>query len=110
MSDLTIYPTSELSQNGSSVSSNKKCFGIDLGTTTTLMCSVDSEYVDLKKNATIPIQFIRVRQESPFEYNPTIEDEKVASIVGIYNGKPYVGTNLYHLKGHPEFEYKKNLF
>lgn len=110
MSDVIIYPNSEPSHKGSSISANKKCFGIDLGTTTTLMCSVDSQYVDLKKDATIPIQFIRVRQESPFEFNPPIEDEKVASIVGIHNGKPYVGTNLYHLKGHPEFTYNKNIF
>lgn len=110
MKDIVIYPISDSPEKNQNLSTAKKCFGIDLGTTTTLMCSVDSEYVNLKENLTVPIQFIKVRQESPLEFNPTIEDEKVASIVGIYNGKPFVGNNLHHLKGHPSFEYKKNMF
>lgn len=110
MSNIVIYPTGVGFQDGQPLSTDKKCFGIDLGTTTTLMCVVDSANVDLQKNTHIPIQFVKVQQASPFEFNPTIEDEKVASIVGIYNGKPYVGNNLYHLKGHPDFEFKKNLF
>src|SRR5690554_6192757 len=110
MSDIIIYPTNPSANKENNLSKEKKCFGIDLGTTTTIMCYVDSENVDLKRSTTIPIQFVRIRQESPFEFNPTIENEKVASIVGIHNGKPYIGSNLYHLKGHPEFEYKKNLF
>jgi molecular chaperone DnaK (HSP70) len=110
MKGIVIYPISDSQEKNQNLSTEKKCFGIDLGTTTTLMCSVDSEYVNLKENLTVPIQFINVRQESPFEHNPTIENEKVASIVGIHNGKPYVGSNLHHLKGHPSFQYKKNLF
>lgn len=110
MSNLVIYPSGIGFSGDQKFSTEKKCFGIDLGTTTTLMCVVDSSNVDFKKNTHIPIQFVKIKQESPFEFNPTIEDEKVASIVGIHNGKPYVGSNLYHLKGHPEFEYKKNLF
>jgi len=110
MSDIIIYPTNPSANKENNLSKEKKCFGIDLGTTTTIMCYVDSENVDLKRSTTIPIQFVRIRQESPFKFNPTIENEKVASIVGIHNGKPYIGSNLYHLKGHPEFEYKKNLF
>jgi molecular chaperone DnaK (HSP70) len=74
------------------------------------MCVVDSANVDLQNNTRIPIQFVKVQQASPLEFNPTIEDEKVASIVGIHNGKAFFGSNLYHLKGHPEFEYKKNIF
>ncbi|MDG4945729.1 Hsp70 family protein [Weeksellaceae bacterium KMM 9713] len=110
MNDIVIYPINESFKKEYKLSTEKKCFGIDLGTTTTLICYIDSENVNLKKSMNLPIQFVKVRQESPFEYNPTMENEKVASIVGIYNGKPYIGSNLYHLKGHPEFEYKKNLF
>jgi molecular chaperone DnaK len=110
MSNLAIYPTGVGFQQGKNLSTDKKCFGIDLGTTTTLMCVVDSANVDLQNNTRIPIQFVKVQQASPFEFNPTIEDEKVASIVGIHNGKAFFGSNLYHLKGHPDFEYKKNLF
>ncbi|EAQ42506.1 Hsp70 family protein [Polaribacter sp. MED152] len=110
MRDIVIYPISDSIEKNQNLTTEKKCFGIDLGTTTTLMCSVDSEYVNLKENLTVPIQFINVRQESPFEYNPTIENEKVASIVGVYKGKPFVGSNLHHLKGHPLFQYKSNMF
>lgn len=110
MSKIVIYPSGLGFSGDQNLSPDKKCFGIDLGTTSTLLCVVDSSNVDLQKNTHIPIQFVKIKQESPFEFNPTIEDEKVASIVGIHNGKPYVGNNLYHLKGHPEFEFKKNLF
>jgi molecular chaperone DnaK (HSP70) len=110
MSEITIYSKELESGNNTEITPDKKCFGIDLGTTSTLMCVVDSANVNLKESTQIPIQFLKINQESPFEYNPMIEDEKVASIVGVYNGRPYVGNNLYHLKGHPEFEYRKNLF
>lgn len=110
MSDIIIYPKSPDVNSDNWLSTDKKCYGIDLGTTTTLMCVIDSANVDLTESTKLPVQFIKVEQKSPFEFNPTIEDEKVASIIGVYNGKPYVGNNLYHLKGHPEFEYKRNLF
>lgn len=110
MSDIKIYPENTQVNSHAELSQEKKCYGIDLGTTTTLMCVIDSANVNLKESTKLPVQFIKVEQKSPFEFNPTIEDEKVASMIGIYNGKPYVGNNLYHLKGHPEFEYKRNLF
>jgi molecular chaperone DnaK (HSP70) len=109
-SNEIIYPENKQVYSRAELSQDKKCYGIDLGTTTTLMCVIDSSNVNLNESIHIPVQFIKVEQKSPFEFNPTIEDEKVASMIGIYNGKPYVGNNLYHLKGHPEFEYKKNLF
>ena len=110
MIDIVIYPKNPELQVNNEVSLDKRCYGIDLGTTTTLMCVVDSANVNLKESTKLPVQFIKVEQKSPFEFNPTIEDEKVASMIGIYDGKPYVGNNLYHLKGHPDFEFKKNLF
>lgn len=110
MGNIAIYPTGVDFHEHRNLNIEKKCFGIDLGTTNTLMCVVDSANVNLQNNTRIPIQFLKIKQESPFEFNPTIEDEKVASIVGIHNGKLYIGSNLYHLKGHPEFEFKKNLF
>jgi len=105
MQNIVIYPKNPDTKSERDLSMDKKCYGIDLGTTTTLMCVIDSANVNLKKSTKLPVQFIKVEQKSPFEFNPTIEDEKVASMIGIYNGKPYVGNNLYHLKGHPEFEY-----
>lgn len=110
MSDIIIYPVSESADGYNSLSKDKKCYGIDLGTTTTLLCYVESNNVNLKNNVSVPVQFVKIVQESPLTYNASIESEKVASIVGIHNGRPYIGSNLYHLKGHPEFEYGKNLF
>jgi len=106
MSDIIIYPIAERNK----VVKNPINIGIDLGTTYTLMATVDAGNVELNKTNQIPVQFVRFPQYSPFEYDQTIEDEKIASIVALYNGKPYVGNNLYHLKGHPDFEYKKNMF
>jgi molecular chaperone DnaK (HSP70) len=110
MSNIIIYPKNPEIQSDNELSKDKKCYGIDLGTTSTLMCVIDSANVNLAESTKLPVQFITVEQKSPFKFNQTIEDEKVASIFGVYNGRPYVGNNLYHLKGHPEFEYKKNLF
>ncbi len=86
------------------------CTGIDLGTTYTLMATVDSSEVDLSRSNKIPVKFISIPQKSPNEYDPVITDEKVASIVAIVDNKPYVGNNLYHLKGREGFVYKRNMF
>lgn len=110
MTDIIIYPNSPESFRKGGLTNEKRCFGVDLGTTSTLVCYVDSEHVDLEKDMSLPVQFVMVRQDSPFPYNPSIEDEKVASILGVHNNTLYVGSNLHHLKAHPEFEYKKNLF
>ncbi|WP_164112230.1 MULTISPECIES: Hsp70 family protein [Sphingobacterium] len=84
--------------------------GIDLGTTYSLMATVDTQNVNFDKSNHIPVQFVRFPQYSPLPYDQTIEDEKIASIIALYKGKPYVGNNLHHLKGHPEFKYKHNIF
>lgn len=102
----TIY---QFSRNYELVKQSK-CFGIDLGTTSTLFCYIDSKNIDLKKTVKIPVTFLSVKQFSPFEIHPTIDDVKTASIVAIHNGRPYIGYNLYFLKGHKDFIYKKNMF
>ena len=107
MNDIIIYPTKGENVN---IDKNPISIGIDLGTTYSLMATVDKSNVDFTKTHQIPVQFVRFPQFSPFEFDQTIEDEKLASIVAFYEGKPYVGNNLYHLKGHPEFEFKKNMF
>lgn len=89
---------------------NPVCVGIDLGTTYSLMAVVDSCEVDFTRSNHIPVKFISIPQQSPFEWDSVIYDEKVASIVALYNGKPYVGNNLYHLKGRKGFTFKKNMF
>lgn len=106
MPNAVIYPVN--SQN--EVLANKLCVGIDLGTTTTVTCVVDSKDVNLKNSVTVPVKHINVRQQSPVEYDNEINDSKVASIVAFADGKTFVGSNLYHLKGRPGFDYKKNIF
>ena len=106
MMNQVIYPTTGQNE----VLANKLCVGIDLGTTTTVTCVVDSQDVKLTQSLTIPVKHINVKQQSPAEYDNDIIDSKVASIVAFSNGKVYVGRNLYHLKGRPGFEFKKNIF
>lgn len=106
MSNIRIYPIAEQNK----ITKNPMNIGIDLGTTYSLMATVDANNVDFSKTNQISVQFVRFPQHSPFEFDQTIEDEKIASIVAFYKGKPYIGNNLYHLKGHPDFQYKKNMF
>ena len=86
------------------------CTGIDLGTTYTLVATIDSTEVDFTKSNIIPVKFVSIPQKSPDEYAPIIHDEKVASMIALVDGKPYVGNNLYSLKGRSGFEYKRNMF
>lgn len=100
-----IYPT-----GNSAPAPNQVCVGIDLGTTTTLCSTVRCQDVNLQKSMTIPVQHVKVKQESPNQYDNAIIDQKVASIVAIHDGKFFIGSNLYHLKGTPGYEYKTNIF
>lgn len=92
------------------VLAHHSCYGIDLGTTYTLMAQVETKHVDFSKSNRIPVQFVRFKQTSPNTYDSAIEDEKVASIVALIDGKPYIGNNLYHLKGSDGMELHKNIF
>ncbi|MFO8066955.1 MAG: Hsp70 family protein [Bacteroidales bacterium] len=90
---------------------NYVCIGIDLGTTYTLMATVDSRDINFSETIKIPVKFVSIPQKSPDKYVPDIHDEKVASILAITPDKKYyVGNNLYYLKGRDGFEYKKNMF
>jgi molecular chaperone DnaK (HSP70) len=102
---LVIYNTTT-----TELVSQRTCIGIDLGTTYSLMALVEPSEVNFKETNTIPVKFAIIPQHSPNEYDLIIEDEKVASIVAIKDGRPFVGNNLYRLKGHPDFKYKKNIF
>ena len=106
MNKTIIYPVNDETK----ILKNTLSFGIDLGTTTTVTCVVDAKDVNLKNSLTVPVKHINVKQQSPYEYDNDIYDSKVASIVAFSNGKTYVGSNLYHLKGRPGFDFKKNIF
>lgn len=85
-------------------------FGIDLGTTYTLVATVNSKDVNLKNLTQIPVKFISYKQTSPIRHGGVVHDEKVASILAISKGKPFCGTKLYELKGHDEFIKNVNIF
>lgn len=85
-------------------------FGIDLGTTYTLVATVDSKEVNINNLAHIPVKFISYRQVSPIKHGGEVVDEKVASIIAVFDGKPYCGSKLYELKGHEEFTRNQNIF
>jgi molecular chaperone DnaK (HSP70) len=104
---MKIYPTLNTEKV---ISDNDYCYGIDLGTTYSLLAKVDFKDVDFESSNKIPVNFVKIKQESPFPYDTSIEDEKVASIVSMVGNKIYVGNNLYHLKGHPDFNYRENIF
>jgi len=104
---MQIYPCNKKLLSGNI---NPYCYGIDLGTTYTLMAVVDSSYINFSSSSRVPVQFVRVKQTSPNPYDSAIEDEKIASMVAVIDGKPYIGNNLYHLKGADSYEFRKNLF
>lgn len=85
-------------------------FGIDLGTTYTLVATVDSKSVNVDNITRVPVKFISYRQRSPIKHGGEVQDEKVASIIAFHEGRPYCGSKLYELKGHNEFEKNKNIF
>ncbi|BDD02078.1 Hsp70 family protein [Persicobacter psychrovividus] len=107
MTTQIIYPKNKLSTPVLS----PICYGIDLGTTYSLIAKVDAEEVNFSvSNNRIPVKLIKTPQQSPRDFDPVIEDEKLASMVALVNGKPFVGNNLYHLKGMDGFNYKENFF
>lgn len=85
-------------------------YGIDLGTTYTVITQVD--VIDIKPgDGYIPVKIITIPQHSPFEYDGSDQSEMIASILGVdKKGKMYVGNKLYLLKGHPDFIKDENLF
>ncbi|MBN8789871.1 MAG: Hsp70 family protein, partial [Terrimonas sp.] len=85
-------------------------FGIDLGTTYTLVATVDSSEVNIDNITQIPVKFISYKQISPIKHGGEIVDEKVASIIAVSDGKPFCGSKLYELKGHEEFVRNQNIF
>lgn len=104
---MKIYP---VTQNKAVTTGNKFCHGIDLGTTYSLLAKVDFKDVNFEVSNRIPVNFVKIKQESPNSYDSIIYDEKVASIIAMVNGKIFVGNNLCHLKGHEDFKLKENIF
>jgi molecular chaperone DnaK len=85
-------------------------FGIDLGTTYTLVATVDSAETDINNIHNIPVKFISYKQTSPVKHGGEVHSEMVASIIAMSEGRPYCGSKLYELKGHENFIRNQNIF
>jgi len=85
-------------------------FGIDLGTTYTLVATIDSTDVNIENINQLPVKFISYKQVSPIKHGGEVIDERVASIIAISNGQPFCGSKLYDLKGHEDFVRNQNIF
>lgn len=84
-------------------------FGIDLGTTYSVVAVIYSQ--DISEKEILPVKLVSIEQFSPFELDGSAKSEMVASIIGVdVNNRMYVGNKLYKLKGHPMFIKDKNLF
>lgn len=87
-----------------------KYYGIDLGTTYTVIAVVDmSEAREM--TGKIPVKRIAIEQFSPFELTGSERTDMVASVLGVRNdNRMFVGNRLYQLKGHPDYKKDINLF
>lgn len=74
------------------------CYGIDLGTTYSLIAAIDPAKVTKENLHSLPVQLMSIRQKGPFKSDTIISDIKLASIVGEYDGNVYVGNLLYDKK------------
>jgi len=74
------------------------CYGIDLGTTYSLIAAIDPAKVTKENLHSLPVQLMSIRQKGPFESDGVISDIKLASIVGEFDGSVYVGNLLYDKK------------
>jgi molecular chaperone DnaK len=96
-------------ENISSIKSGK-FYGIDLGTTYTVIAEVDMSEAKTTIGH-IPVRRIVTEQFSPMELAGSERSDMVASVLGVRNdGKMFVGNRLYQLKGHPDFIKDINLF
>lgn len=85
-------------------------YGIDLGTTYTVVACVDMNNKSTKAGQ-LPVKLLTIPQHSPMDYDGSDKSEMLASILGVNKeGEMFVGNKLYRLKGHPDFQKDKNLF
>lgn len=93
----------------SDISPNEVFYGVDLGTTFTVVASIDSTEIMIP-SAQLPVKLLTMEQLSPLPMDGSDKSEMMASILGVVNDRMYVGNKLYRLKGHPLFRKDANLF
>ncbi len=85
-------------------------YGIDLGTTYTVIARIDLSEKDPHRSE-LPLKLLTIEQFSPLEMDGSDKSDMVASVLGVNSaGQMFVGNKLYRLKGHPDFEKDRNLF
>jgi molecular chaperone DnaK (HSP70) len=85
-------------------------FGIDLGTTYTVIAVVDMSEAK-ETTGHIPVRRIAVEQFSPMDMAGSERSDMIASVLGVRkDGQMFVGNRLYQLKGHPDYQKDVNLF
>lgn len=89
---------------------SKVFYGIDLGTTYTVVAVVDIDNYKIE-DGFIPIHLINIEQFSPFEFDGSDKSEMIASVLAVNeHNRMFVGNKLYRLKGHSMFRKDVNLF
>lgn len=89
---------------------NNVFYGIDLGTTYTVVAVIDlTNHKNMDGN--IPVHLVNIEQFSPFEFDGSDKSEMIASVLAVNEqDRMFVGNKLYRLKGHPMFRKDANLF
>lgn len=89
---------------------NTPFYGVDLGTTYTVIASIDPANIIAGMNY-LPVKIMTINQKSPLPLDGSEASDMVASILAVDDEKRmYVGNKLYRLKGNPMFIKDKNLF
>lgn len=86
-------------------------WGIDLGTSYTVVAQVVGSSLEKTDNGQVPILLVAIEQQSPLELDAPETSELVASILAINDdSKMFVGNKLHKLKANPNFDKDKNIF
>ena len=88
-----------------------KFYGIDLGTSYTVVAEVDTDALSMSDNGNLPVKLCNIKQTSPKTFDGAEYSEMVASIVAVDdNNKMYVGNKLYPLKADLQYTKDINIF
>ncbi|MGL5894610.1 MAG: Hsp70 family protein, partial [Bacteroidales bacterium] len=88
-----------------------KCFGIDLGTSYTLVACIDPSDLSLSSGGILPVKMYPIAQHSPLEFEGSETSEMVASIVAVSeSNRTYVGNKLNALKSDVSYLKDRNIF
>lgn len=85
-------------------------YGIDLGTTFTVVAQVDLSDYNMG-DSELPVKLINIEQHSPLDMDGSDKSEMMASILAVNSeGSMFVGNKLYRLKGLTDFRKDQNIF